>query len=220
MDNRYAQKIIDIAYDECGKVGDDVPHNEPLRRGWERLKEYFDATGRFSRIWDSKGKYKDRTGALKEITNLDGVKLKGMRVPQRNENRTTGEVTWSGTHWCGIFATWCWIQAGVPGVVWGFPGVNGKNVRLVPDTKNYKNKDLTLKDIGIGDIAVMKDKDPNRRLVHHCVVTQLSGEFFSCVNGNSDNQGILFKGPLPLKDISYFYTYREDFYERLSSMYS
>lgn len=217
MDPRYAQKIVSIAKGELGKVSDkDIVYEQgkptEIRYGWENLKGYFEVAAGFTDMhWKAKGFLDGQ-----EITNLDGVRLRNKRVPQRNAG--AGGVTWSGTQWCGIFATWCWIKAGVPQVTWGFPGVKGQKVRIVPDFKNPKNKDLTMADLNIGDIAVLNDEDPNNRLVHHCIVTRIMGESFESVNGNSDYQGVLLK-TLPRKRISSFYTYKDDLLTILKDMY-
>jgi len=219
MDSRYAQKIINIAKGELGKVSDkDIVYDQmgkptELRYGWENLKGYFEVAGGFTEAhWKAKGFQSDG----KEISNLDGVKFKNKRVPQRNV--ISGNVKWSGTQWCGIFATWCWIKAGVPGVSWGFPGVKGQKVRIVPDFKNPRNKDLTMSDLSIGDIAVLNDEDPKNSLVHHCIVTNIMGSNFESVNGNSDYQGVLLK-TLPRTRINCFYTYKDDFLNILKDLY-
>jgi hypothetical protein len=220
MDSRYAQKIINIAKGELGKVSDkDIVYDQmgkatELRKGWENLKGYFEVAGGYSDAhWKMKGFQTDG----KEISFLDGVRLRNKRVPQKNT--TGGKVEWSGTQWCGIFATWCWIKAGVPQVKWGFPGVKGQKVRIVPDFTKPKMKDLTMSDLSIGDIAVLNDEDPKNRLVHHCIVTNIMGNTFESVNGNSDYQGVLLK-TLPRTRINCFYTYKDDFLNILKDMYS
>jgi hypothetical protein len=223
MDLRYAQKIINIAKAEAqpapyGKVNDfqEVIGKPNERFGWENLKGYFEVAGGFTEAhWKQKGQFNGE-----EITALDGVRLKNKRVPQKNTNKD-GTISWSGTQWCGIFAVWCWIKAGVPNVKWGFPGVKGTNVRLVPDLSNPKNKDLTLADIGLGDIAVLKEKDPTKPpLVHHFLVTDIfpASKEIVTINGNSDYQGITTK-TVKKSDVVYFYTVKDDFLNILRDLY-
>lgn len=198
MDSRFAQTIINIAKEEAtpepyGKVNDKEivyqggkPTN--LRFGWEHLKEYFEvAAGYTEGHWRMPG-------------YLDGVKINNKRIPQPGQD---------GVHWCGIFATWVWIKAGVMGVKWGNPGVKGANVI----------KKDGFKGIGLGDIAILKGK-----LVHHFIVTKINGSpelgttTIETVNGNSDYQGIRIK-PAVLQDVVYYYTVEDAFFNYLKSQY-
>jgi hypothetical protein len=218
MDVRYAQKIVEIAKAEAqppeyGKVNDfrSVPGEPNLRFGWERLKQYFEEGANFH-SWGHKGMFQGQ-----EITALDGVKLKGKRVPQRNQGKD-GTVSWSGTQWCGIFAAWCWKQAKVPGAYWAFPGVKAIDVKIGSGKKRFKKDDIILSDLGLGDIAVLKDEDPNNPLVHHCIVSGIYGQDIEVVNGNSDYQGITIK-KIKRDKINYFYTVKSDFLEVLRYLY-
>lgn len=218
MDTRYAQTIIKIAKSEAapppyGQVNDFYPYpgQSAWRFGWERLKRYFEEGANYTN-WNFKGKYKDE-----EITALDGVRLKNKRVPQPNR-QPDGSTTWSGTQWCGIFAAWCWKQAKVPGAYWAFPGVKAAHVKLGSGSRRIKKDDVIMSDLGLGDIAVMKDKDPKNRLVHHCVVTDFRGNKVEVVNGNSDYQGITVK-EVPRTDIEYFYTVKTPLLEILNDLY-
>ena len=195
MDSRFAASVIRVAREEAtpppyGKVNDKLPEpGEPgARFGWKRLKDYFETAGKFTENhWRQPG-------------YLDGVRLNNKRVPQPGQ---------SGINWCGIFATWVWIKAGVPGVYWGFPGVKGPNVKLV---YGYKG-------IGLGDIAVMQGS-----LVHHCIVSDIKGPAdkgstqIETINGNSDYQGITIK-PETLQHVSCFYTIEDKFFDFLKSQY-
>jgi hypothetical protein len=198
MDSRFAQTIVNIAKEEAtpepyGKVNDKERVYEggkmtPYRFGWERLKEYFEvAAGYTEGHWRMPG-------------YLDGVKINNKRIPQPGQD---------GVHWCGIFATWVWIKAGVMGVKWGNPGVKGANVV----------KRDGFKGIGLGDIAILKGK-----LVHHFIVTKINGSpdlsttTIETVNGNSDYQGIRVK-PAVLQDVVYYYTFEDPLFNYLKSQY-
>ena len=139
MDTRYANTIINVARGEAipppyGKVNDFLtePGGDPnVRYGWKRLKEYFEVAARYN------------DGHWRIPGYLDGVKLKNQRIPQPGQ---------SGIQWCGIFATWVWIKAGVPGVYWASPGIKGPDVKIIAGFKG----------IGLGDIGVQTGG-----LVHH-----------------------------------------------------
>lgn len=190
MDSRFAATIKQIAMAEAspqpyGKVNDasfQPGEGQTVRFGWRRLKEYFEVAAKFKeQHWKIPG-------------YLDGVKIRGKRIPQPGQ---------SGVSWCGIFATYVWIKAGVPDIRWAMPGVAGPNVKKIAGSAG----------IGIGDIAVEKGS-----LVHHCIVTAINGTSVETVNGNSDYQGITIKNK-PISNISYFYTVQDDFYNYLESQY-
>ncbi len=94
MDSRYAQKIINCAKGEVGKVTDAKFEYEngkitPNRFGWPNLKGYFEVAGGFTDAhWSQKGTYNGQ-----EISNLDGVKLNNKRVPQKNKTATG--ISWT-----------------------------------------------------------------------------------------------------------------------------
>ncbi len=90
------QRIIDIAIAEAtpepGRVSDldvIIEDGETVRRGWRRLKQYFDegVEGWNESRWNS--------------ATLKGVRKPGAWLP--------GHISW-----CGIFATWVLQQAGLP----------------------------------------------------------------------------------------------------------
>ncbi len=196
MDSRYAERIKSIALEEAnaapyGRVNDmSMEPGQPatVRFGWERLKEYFEVGARYN------------AGHWQIAGYLDGIRLKNRRVPQK------GQV---GIQWCGIFATWVWIKAYVPGVYWGNPGIKGPDVKVVAGSKG----------IGVGDVAVM-----HGALVHHFILTSVDGPadnpdtVIQTVNGNSTFQGIL-KMSRKLKDVQYYYTLDKGFFGVLESMY-
>jgi hypothetical protein len=187
--NPFREKIMWWAYMEAhphpGKVSDYIPMTENgqrVRFGWQRLKQYFEeaCNNVSSNYWKQKGQYK---GA--EITFLDGVRLYDMRVPQKDYN--TG--SWlGGVQWCGIFATWCWRQAGM-NVKWMWPAPSGVKPR----------QDKTPQ---IGDIVILKGG-----LVHHFILINKQGDNgnWITVNGNSDYQSILVK-PVDPKNVAYYYS--------------
>lgn len=167
------QRIIDIANSMAapapGKVSDLVTTIEAgrtVRAGWPYLKSFFDeaVAGWQQSNWNDKA-------------TLDGVKVPGKRIPQPGRD---------GVSWCGIFATWVLIQAGLP-VKW----VLGKGI--VPLQLKFG------RDARPGDVVVLSGNE-----VHHCIPTSIDGQTMQTVNGNSDNQSILVK-PIPVSRIAYYY---------------
>jgi len=167
-------KIISVAKDMAtpppGKVSDLVTKVDPqsgrtVRAGWEYLKDFFDlaVSGWQPTHWKSP-----------EI--LAGVQIPGKRIPQPGR---------SGISWCGIFATWVLIKAGLP-VKWGLG--KGINLPILAD-----------KGMQPGDVLVMKGGT-----VHHCIAISDDGATMMTVNGNSDNQSILIK-PVQKSSIAYYY---------------
>lgn len=170
------QRIVEIANSMAtpapGKVSDLVTTVEPgtgrtVRAGWPFLKSFFDeaVAGWQQTHWNDKA-------------TLDGVKIPGKRIPQPGR---------PGVSWCGIFATWVLIQAGMP-VKW----VLGKGI--VPLQIKYA------RDPQPGDVAVLTGPE-----IHHCIVTANDGQTLQTVNGNSDNQSILIK-PVAVSRVAYYYT--------------
>lgn len=188
MDSRYVDNIIRVAEAEAqpapyGKVNDfqRVYANGKMtneRFGWERLKEYIEVAAKFTaQHWKIPG-------------YLDGVRINNKRIPP-------------GIHWCGIFATWVWITAGVPGVYWGMPGVKGPSVKKIAGSAG----------ISKGDIGVL-----NGDLVHHFIVAEVNGTSIKTINGNSLYQGITTKKN-QLSEINCYYTIEDKFFNKLKSMY-
>jgi hypothetical protein len=188
MDSRYADEIVKVAQAEAqpspyGKVNDlqriyAGGRMTEERFGWQRLKEYFEVAAKFTdQHWKIPG-------------YLDGVRVNNKRVPVNIQ-------------WCGIFATWAWITAGVPGIKWALPGIVGPNVKKVAGSAG----------IAKGDIGVLTGD-----LVHHFVVADINGTSVTSINGNSLYQGITVKTN-KLSEISYYYTVYDAFYEYLSSVY-
>lgn len=188
MDSRYVNEIIRVAGEEAapapyGKVNDfqrvykdGKMTNE--RFGWERLKGYIGTAARFTdQHWKIPG-------------YLDGVKINNKRIPP-------------GIHWCGIFATWVWIKAGVPGVYWAMPGVAGPNVKKVWGSEG----------ISKGDIGVLSGG-----LVHHFIVADVNGKDLDTINGNSTYQGITLKKN-KTDEVSAYYTIEDKFFGYLKSQY-
>jgi hypothetical protein len=152
-----------------GKVSDlvtktDTATQQIVREGWKNLQNYFDLTvvGWSPLHWKNK-----------QI--LAGVQIPGRRIPQPGT---------SGMQWCGIFATWVWIKAGIH-VKWVLgPGISR------PYTRGN--------DFRPGDICVKKGG-----VVHHCIAIS-DGDPVQTVNGNSDNQSILIK-PIARSQVAYYY---------------
>ncbi len=143
------------------------------RFGWPRLKQYYDEAviGVNPNFWRQTGKLKVAE-VMETIRFLDGVRGVNWRVP---------DATGNGLQWCGIFATWCWMQAGVP-TKWPFggPPVGIKKRAFGPQSALPKP----------GDMLVQ-----GGNLVHHSLLLpdDAGGKNFLVVNGNSDFQGITIK---------------------------
>jgi hypothetical protein len=91
------QRIIAIALGELGKVSDQggpTINGALCKKGWARLKQYFDEATDWGPDSFTKGS---------NVRN--GIMLAG-------RNPTGGE-------WCGIFATWCFLKGGVS-TQWGW----------------------------------------------------------------------------------------------------
>lgn len=134
----------------------------PLRFGWRNLKMIYEkACG-----WGP-SKWNDRAA-------LEGVMVRGKKIPQPGTPGSTG------IDWCGIFATYCWVEAEIPGVRWAFPDTKGPWV-----TKTFGSKG-----IGKGDIGFIEHK------AHQFIICDFRGPLddpktlIEVVSGNSDFQGI------------------------------
>ncbi|MEZ5365717.1 MAG: hypothetical protein R2748_26150 [Bryobacterales bacterium] len=167
------QKIIAIAQQQAmpppGKVSDLVTMKDPatgkvMRKGWQQLQRFFDeaVSGWTPNHW-------------KDPKILAGVQIPGRRIPQPGT---------SGVSWCGIFATWVLIEAGMK-VKWGL----GKGINLpIKGDQNFR----------AGDVCIKKGD----RVHHFIPITD--GDPMQTVNGNSDNQSILIK-PLARSQVAYYY---------------
>ena len=135
-----------------------------LRYGWPRLKQYFDETvsGVSERWWRQTGDIRVHSES-KKILFLDGVRGNDWRVPQAGLA--------GGMNWCGIFATWCWIQAGVM-TRWHGGAPTGVKKHAFIATSPTKP----------GDILVI-----NNSISHHCVLLpeDVGDKHFRVVSGNS-----------------------------------
>ena len=144
------------------------------RFGWPRLKHYYDvaAEGVNDRWWRMTGET-NAEGSPQIITNLDGVRGFNLRVPQPN--------AMSGIHWCGIFATWCWIQAGVK-TKWPWGGPPRGITKRWMDKKPPPPKP--------GDMLVLA-----KPLIHHFLLLpdDAGPNHYLSLNGNSDYQSITIK---------------------------
>jgi len=156
-------KIIAAAMIECMKaprISDLVLDAEGKRLGWPRLKEFFDRT---IAGW-SEAKWK-----VKE--NLDGIQAPTKRVPQI-------------LHWCGIFTTYCLVQAGVE-AQWrcGYtPAIKSNAVKYVAGKNDQ---------IRPGDIAISALPGADGGTVHHhYLVIKVQGGMMETIDGNSRYQDI------------------------------
>ncbi len=211
MNNYFADKVIKIARD-CAAVGSygcvndfdpyvpdakDASEKDPyilavlndakdplkkgkyqLRFGWRNLKTFYEKAGGFG-----PEKWKDRA-------TLEGVMLKGKKIPQPGTPGSTG------LDWCGIFATWCWVEAGIPDVKWGWPDTKGPWISKIFGSKG----------IGRGDIGFIAHKS------HQFIVCGFQGALdnpntlIEVVSGNSDYQGIK-KETFKMRDIVAYVSY-------------
>src|SRR5581483_11819503 len=88
------QRVVAVALGEVGRV-DDRGGQNGFKKGWARLKQYFDEATDWGPDSFAKG-----------ASVKNGIQLAGQNPP--------------GGEWCGIFATWCVKQAGVSAQwVWG-----------------------------------------------------------------------------------------------------
>ncbi len=167
------KRIIEVAKQQAtpppGKVSDLVTATDPatgknVRAGWKQLQEFFDVavTGWNANYW-------------KDHQILAGVQVPGKRIPQPGT---------SGISWCGIFATWVLIKAGM-NVKWTL----GKGINLpLKSGQGFRP----------GDVCVKKGD----RVHHFIPITDTDP--MQTVNGNSDNQSILIK-PTHKSQVAYYY---------------
>jgi peptidoglycan hydrolase-like protein with peptidoglycan-binding domain len=164
------RKIIDMALSAVGRVSDRGGEGGK-KKGWQLLKEIYDT-------------------ALGVDTNkygwLPGIQTPGQRAgsipdsPDKNKR--------AGISWCGIFATWAVIKAGVPGVQW----VLGKKIKGLPNP-SYDKK------FAPGDILVIPKN------VHHFILAQQDGDKLTTIDGNTMYQEIKVCHHHPAGEIAYYY---------------
>lgn len=143
--------------------------SRPIRRGWKNYKEFFDVAVHSwtERHWTAPG-------------YLDSVKVPGKRVP-------VSPGSDKGLHWCGIFATWCWIKAG-KNTKW-MSGAGPTNAERVWGNQGIQPGDMCVQSGG---------------LVHHFIATEINGDEITGVNGNSTAQSILIK-TVNRSTVAYYY---------------
>ena len=152
------QKMIDIAKAEVGQV-DDRGGEGGKRKGWEHLKDY-----------------------LEKALAVDAEKQGWLPALQKPNGRA------GGLHWCGIFAVWCAIKAGLD-VKWKF-GAGPQGLGKYRTDKKYAP----------GDILVCKGA-----LNHHCVLVGFAeGGKLETVNGNSFYQSVALANRDP-SEIALYY---------------
>ena len=127
------------------------------------------------------------SGNIEIITHLNGVRGSNWRIPN------IADPTKGGMHWCGIFATWCWIQAGVP-TKWPFGGPPLGVIKRAHNQEHPSPKP--------GDILVQGGS-----VAHHSLLRQDFAGANNClvVNGNSDFQSVLIK-PISRKSVVAVYS--------------
>jgi peptidoglycan hydrolase-like protein with peptidoglycan-binding domain len=207
-DERYRQAVLTIALAEAlpvSKVSDllqlpvlstaddpkptgKTPTATPdaWRFGWPRLKQYYDeVSGVNAGFWSQTGELKVK-GKVEVVTNLNGVRGNNWRAPNPADPHR------GGMHWCGIFAIWCWRQAGVR-AQWRF-GFDPTGVKK----QGFSQSNPAPKP---GDILVQGGS-----LVHHSLLLpdEAGPNHFLVINGNSDYQSVLIK-PIARKSVVAFY---------------
>ncbi len=176
-------------------VIDPLPIGKPTTRnpriwrfGWQRLKQYYDEAviGVNPNFWRQTNEIKI-DGTIEVITHLNGVRGNNWRIPN------IADPNKGGMHWCGIFATWCWIQAGVP-TKWPF---GGPPVGVIKRRLNQEQPPPKP-----GDILVQ-----GGNLVHHSLLLpdDAGPNHFLVINGNSDFQSVLIK-PITRKSVVAYYS--------------
>jgi hypothetical protein len=159
------QKMIDTAKGEVGQV-DDRGGDGGKRKGWEHLKDY-----------------------LEKALGLDAEKQGWLPAIQKPGGRA------GGLHWCGIFAVWSAIQAGLD-VKWKL-GQGPTGLGRFRTDKQYAP----------GDILVCKGA-----LNHHCVLTAINNGKLETVNGNSYYQSVALANRDP-SEIALYYRLSDQTYE-------
>ncbi len=97
-------------------------------------------------------------------------------------------------HWCGIFCVWAWRSAGLP-VHWNTKVIGCK----------YRQQFNLL---APGDIVIIKDKDPENPLNHHCIIKSVNGDTVDTIDGNQGVDSIKFR-TRKISDISIMYSVAE-----------
>lgn len=203
-------EVIRIAREEAtpvpnGKVSDLVVNAEGKRAGWERLKSYFDeaVSGWTPQKWIGRDKIRLPSGTEVMVTGLEGIQKPGFRVPQ-------GPSKPSGISWCGIFASWVYLKAGITDAKWVMSsGIVSKSVEMISVPDGVKE----------GDVIVLK---PGKNLkpgelpeVHHAIVVEMPSIYdggdtsIITVNGNSRNQSVELHSRFSTKDIWYYYRIKD-----------
>jgi hypothetical protein len=159
------QRVVAIALGEVGKVSD-LGGENGFKKGWQRLKQYFDEATPWGPDCFAKGLWVQH-----------GIQHAGENPP--------------GGEWCGIFATWCFEQAGV-NARWIF----GKGPSL---QQRYDKQNLQPGDIGV--IA---------KFSHHFVVVKRDGNTIWTVSGNSSYHGISKDSARSLSEVVAYYRPTED----------
>ena len=163
------ERIIRAAQAEEGKVSDRKAAVSGKRHGAHVLKGYIDTAGRNNINWaDTKKRLYigPKPAETKyQVTNLEGVEKNGMRIPQDGQGL--------GVQWCGIFATWAWMQGGAD-VYWAWPGPARSSGQKIPASGNFKA-------LAPGDMCVLPGG-----MQHHVIVVSVSadGKKIETIEGN------------------------------------
>jgi peptidoglycan hydrolase-like protein with peptidoglycan-binding domain len=183
-------QIVKLAMAEVGRVSDrptKVSNSKTIttragesfreRFGWTRLQRYMGGAMRnpppgassFPAKFSSK-----QTGRTHTLTQLEGVQCVNMRVPLHGQ---LPGGAWNGVQWCGIFATWVLVQAGLK-VEW----VNIKGI--TEKASGQVKRDFGGKGIQPGDVCVIA------RASHHFIITEVNGNSLKTIAGNSHFQEV------------------------------
>ena len=139
------------------------------RHGWETLKQIFDTACETRPGWSTE--------------NLKALQTRGMWLTRsgRGGTKTADEAI----HWCGIFATFILIKAGL-GVKWrSGKGIISSSAKVVEQTNSWI-KGFDRKLIQPGDVCAIQKAN------HHFIVieTQPTTDVMRCIAGNGRFQQI------------------------------
>jgi hypothetical protein len=104
-------------------------------------------------------------------------------------------------NWCGIFAVYCLQRAGLTDARWGInPQINRWGICGPVEVV------LGNKGIQVGDVGVIRDRS------HHFVITEVSVNHVTCIDGNGDPPpkqaylgGVITPKERSISDIAWYY---------------
>jgi hypothetical protein len=158
--------IVAAARGEQDAVND-VGGEDGNKKGWERLKQYFEAALGDDDIFARGQSY------------VDGIKKANQFVSWTDDN---------GEHhldWCGLFCVWALRQANIDSRWVIGRGPEGRIRDAGPNGDQERPPRTDWDNLQPGDILVR-----NPQTVHHCIVTAFDGTNISTMNGNWYYQGV------------------------------